>query len=48
MAAPVTDAVLKYLVYSTTSLFGLSSWRVSAKDVLFALLYVSGNGVCMG
>jgi hypothetical protein len=48
LAAPVTDAVLRYLVYSTTSLFGLSGWRVSAKDVLFALLYVSANGVCMG
>ena len=48
LAAPVTDAILKYLVYSTTSVFGLSSWRVSAKDVLFAVLYVSANGVCMG
>ncbi|CAN9290163.1 unnamed protein product [Alternaria alternata] len=48
LAAPVTDAILKYLVYSTTSVFGLSSWRISAKDVLFAVLYVSANGVCMG
>ncbi|CAN9422773.1 unnamed protein product [Alternaria alternata] len=48
LAAPVTDAILRYLEYSTTSVFGLSSWRVSAKDVLFAVLYVSANGVCMG
>ena len=48
LAAPVTDAILRYLVYSTTSVFGLSSWRISAKDVLFAVLYVSANGVCMG
>ena len=48
LAAPVTDAILRYLVYSTTRVFGLSSWRVSAKDVLFAVLYVSANGVCMG
>ena len=48
LAAPVTDAILRYLVYSTTSVFGLSSWRVSAKDMLFAVLYVSANGFCMG
>jgi hypothetical protein len=48
LAALATDAALKYLVYSTTSLFRRSSWRVSAKDVLFALLYVSANGICLG
>jgi hypothetical protein len=44
----ITDAILKYLVYSTTSLFGISKWRISAKDAIFPLLYVSANGVCMG
>jgi len=48
LAALVTDAILKYLVYSTTSVFLVSKWRISVKDVLFLLLYLSANGVCMG
>jgi len=48
LAALATDAALKYLVYSTTSLFPLSSWRISIKDSLFPLLYVSANGICLG
>ena len=48
LAALITDAILKYLVYSTTSLFGISKWRISAKDTMFPLLYVIANGVCMG
>jgi hypothetical protein len=48
LAALVTDAILKYLVYSTTSLFIVPKWRISVKDVLIPLLYVSANGVCMG
>jgi hypothetical protein len=48
LAAFATDAVLKYLVYYTTAFFGLSKWRISASGVLFSLLYVGANGVCMG
>lgn len=44
----MTGAMLKYLVYSTTSLFWLPNWRFSVKDLLFPVLYLSINGVCMG
>jgi hypothetical protein len=48
LASRITDAILKYLVYSTMSLYGLPKWRFSVKDVLFPVLYLSANGVCMG
>lgn len=48
LAALITDVILKYLVYSTTSFFRISHWRISAKDVIFPLLYVTANGICMG
>jgi hypothetical protein len=48
LALHLTDAILKYLVYSTMSLFRLTKWRFSVKDLLFPVLYLSANGVCMG
>ena len=48
LASRTTDAILKYLVYSTMSLFRLPKWRFSVKDVLFPVLYLIANGVCMG
>ena len=48
LASRITDAILKYLVYSTISLFRLLKWRFSIKDVLFPILYLIANGVCMG
>jgi hypothetical protein len=48
LAARITDAILKYLVYSTMSLYRLPRWRFSVKDVLFPVLYLTANGVCMG
>jgi hypothetical protein len=48
LASRITDATLKYLVYSTISLYRLPRWRFSVKDVLFPVLYLSANGVCMG
>jgi hypothetical protein len=48
LASRIVDAILKYLVYSTVSLFGLPKWRLSVKDLLFPVLYLSANGVCMG
>lgn len=48
LASRITDAILKYLVYSTMSLFRLPKWRFSVKDVLFPVLYLIANGVCMG
>ena len=48
LASRMTSAILKYLVYSTTSLFKLTNWRFSVKDLLFPVLYLTANGVCMG
>jgi hypothetical protein len=48
LASRIIDATLKYLVYSTISLYRLPRWRFSVKDVLFPVLYLSANGVCMG
>jgi hypothetical protein len=48
LASRITDAILKYLVYSTMSPFRLPKWRFSVKDVLFPVLYLIANGVCMG
>jgi hypothetical protein len=48
LASRITDAILKYLVYSTVSLFRTPKWRFSVKDLLFPVLYLSANGVCMG
>lgn len=48
LALQLTDAILKYLVYSTMSLFRLPRWRFSVNDLLFPVLYLTANGVCMG
>ncbi|KAJ6280805.1 hypothetical protein J3E71DRAFT_362223 [Bipolaris maydis] len=48
LAALITDAILKYLVYSTTSPFGIFKWRLSAKDTMFPILFVCANGICKG
>jgi hypothetical protein len=48
LTSRVTSAILKYLVYSTISLFKLPNWRFSVKDLLFPVLYLTANGVCMG
>ena len=48
LASRITDAILKYLVYSTVSLFRTPKWRFSVKDLLFPVLCLSANGVCMG
>lgn len=48
MAALATDAILKYLVYSTASFFKLPELRISGIDALFTLLYISANGICIG
>jgi hypothetical protein len=48
LASRIKDAILKYLVYSTLSLFRLPKWRFSVKDVLFPVLYLIANGVGMG
>jgi hypothetical protein len=48
LASRLTDAILKYLVYSTMSIFKLHQWRFSVKDLIFPVLHLSGNGFCMG
>ena len=48
LASRTTDAILKYMVYSTMSLFKLPKCRFSVKDLLFPVLYLIANGVCMG
>ncbi|KAJ5028937.1 hypothetical protein PSV08DRAFT_369868 [Bipolaris maydis] len=48
MAALVTDAILKYLVYLIASFFNLLQSRILGIDALFTLLYIGANGICIG
>jgi hypothetical protein len=41
-------AILRYIVYSNLSLFGLLDREVSVKETLFPIVYASANGFCMG
>jgi hypothetical protein len=48
VASLISQTILRYLVYSTISLFNLPGYRIPVNEILFAIAYISANAVCIG
>jgi hypothetical protein len=48
IASLISHAILRYLVYSTISLFNLPDYQIPVNEMLFAIAYISANAVCIG
>jgi hypothetical protein len=48
IASLVSQAILKYIVYSTISFFSLLDKQPSVTDLLFTVVYITANAICIG
>lgn len=48
LASMSTDALFKHMIYSSNGLAKICRRQASWRDIFFAILFISANGVCAG
>jgi hypothetical protein len=47
IALQISNTILKYLVYTTISFFGLFNQKPLVKDVILTIIFISANTICV-